>query len=43
MRFTSTIGRVVILPQMSRSGDGSTTYEKKFAGGLSAARQRQLR
>lgn len=28
--------RVVYLPQMSRSGAGSTTYEKKFAGGFLA-------
>lgn len=26
-------GRTVIVPQTSRSGTGSTTYEKKFAGG----------
>jgi phage terminase large subunit GpA-like protein len=28
------VGRTVILPQMSRSGDGSTTYEKRFRGGF---------
>lgn len=28
--------RVVILPQTSRNGQGSTTYEKKFAGGYIA-------
>jgi phage terminase large subunit GpA-like protein len=33
-RFHETVGRAVILPQMARSGDGSTTYEKKFAGGF---------
>jgi len=32
--FHKHIKRTVILPQMSRSGDGSTTYEKKFAGGF---------
>jgi phage terminase large subunit GpA-like protein len=26
--------RTVFLPQMSRSGDGSTTYSKRFAGGF---------
>lgn len=30
------IGRTVILPQVSRGGIGSTTYEKKFAGGYLA-------
>lgn len=30
------IGRTVILPQVSRAGQGSTTYEKKFAGGYLA-------
>jgi phage terminase large subunit GpA-like protein len=30
------IGRTVILPQTSRSSIGSTTYEKKFAGGYVA-------
>lgn len=30
------IGRTVILPQVSRGGMGSTTYEKKFIGGYLA-------
>lgn len=30
------IGRTVIRPQTSRSGEGSTTYEKKFRGGYIA-------
>lgn len=34
--FHKTVKRTVILPQMSRSGAGSTTYEKKFAGGYLA-------
>jgi phage terminase large subunit GpA-like protein len=34
--FHKHIKRTVILPQMSRSGAGSTTYEKKFAGGFLA-------
>jgi hypothetical protein len=34
--FHKHVKRTVILPQMSRSGAGSTTYEKKFAGGFLA-------
>jgi phage terminase large subunit GpA-like protein len=32
--FHRHVKRTVFLPQMSRSGDGSTTYSKRFAGGF---------
>ena len=35
-RWHENIRRVVILPQVSRGGMGSTTYEKKFSGGYLA-------
>lgn len=34
--FHKRIKRTVILPQTARSGEGSTTYEKRFAGGFLA-------